>query len=137
LKGFNNEPLCYDTGTVSTCSGDRTADSWYSSFGSGVRQTFTSSGNYVSDGKPIRVYVIGAAGGNGSTKNGRWRVCHGHYSPPVGNISVVIGAKGLLSDGGTSSFGATDILITALGGSRGTDMGSGGDGGRAASLVPA
>lgn len=102
-------------------------------FGSGVRQTFTSSGNYVSDGKPIRVYVIGAAGGNGSTKNGGG----GEFAtgiiltPPVGNISVVIGAKGAaLSVGGTSSFGATDILITALGGSGGTDMGSGGDGGQ-------
>lgn len=103
-------------------------------FGSGVRQTFTSSGNFVSDGKPIRVFVIGGAGGDGTTKNGGG----GEFAtgiilaPPVGNISIVIGAKGAaVSEGGTSSFGATDILITAKGGSGGTDTGAGGYGGRA------
>ena len=87
-------------------------------FGSGIRQIFTSSGTFVSDGRPVRVYVIAGAGGNGTSTMGSGAgAATAVVTPPVGNISVVVGAVGANntngSAGGSSSFGTAAYLVSA------------------------
>lgn len=88
-------------------------------FGLGRRKIFTTSGSFVSDGTPVRVYVLGAAGGPGSQSCGAGGgLAVSDFPTPSGTYAVVVGAGGAAAaTGGSSSFGAAGL--SATGGSGG------------------
>ncbi|MFZ6748504.1 hypothetical protein [Undibacterium sp. Ren11W] len=91
-------------------------------FGSGIRQIFTSSGTFVSDGRQVRVYVIAGAGNDAASSVGAGAgAASAIVTPPSGNINIVVGAK----PGGVSSFGTGAYLVDAGGGSNGSAATSG------------